>query len=65
MKITVSDALGFGYCVTGQKVFARRNNLNWRDFVENGIEDQELLKTGDAMAQELVEKIWDQRKPSR
>lgn len=62
MKITVSDALGFGYCVRGQKAFARRNDIDWHEFVKNGIEDQVLLSTGDAMAQALVEKTWDQKK---
>jgi hypothetical protein len=45
------------YCNSGARDFSRRHDLDWADFVKNGISDQVLIDTGDAMAIGLVEKI--------
>ena len=42
-------------CCHGTRSFFYKNNLDWKDFVKNGIEEEMLLKTNDAMAQHVVE----------
>ena len=44
-----------GYCLKGMKQFAKRHNLNFKQFAKEGIEEEELLKTGDAMAKLIVD----------
>lgn len=44
-----------GYCHTGAREFFARHDLDWFDFVENGIDEQLLIDTGDALAMLLVE----------
>ena len=45
------------YCNTGARDFFKRHGLDWSDFIKNGIDDQVLIETGDAMAIRLVERI--------
>lgn len=44
-----------GYCVTGAKAIAARHGLDWKTFCREGIEEEQLLATGDAFAARLVE----------
>ncbi len=44
-----------GYCVSGCRLFAEKHSLNWRAFCHEGIDDEVLLATGDAMALKIVE----------
>lgn len=55
MIITVEDARKhLGYCSPGMRRFAKKYNLNWIDFVRNGIPEEKLLATGDSLALNLV-----------
>jgi len=44
-----------GYCHSQSRAFFKRHDLDWLDFVRNGIDADVLLKTGDALAVYLVE----------
>jgi hypothetical protein len=44
-----------GFCRDKGKAWAVRHGLNWRDFVRNGIDAEQLLATGDGFAIALVE----------
>lgn len=42
-------------CLTpGAREFFKRHNLNYRDFIKNGIDADVLIATGDAMALQVV-----------
>lgn len=47
------------YCVNGAEKFFKRHGLDWRKFVMEGIDANELLATDDYMAIRLVEKAKD------
>jgi hypothetical protein len=55
MIITHNDVRGMRYCNNGARKFFQRHNLDWSDFVKNGITEEQLINTGDAMAVRLVE----------
>lgn len=44
-----------GYCAKGMRLFAKRYNLDFAKFCRDGIDEQVLLDTGDAMALAVVE----------
>lgn len=44
-----------GYCHGQGRAFASRTGLDWVKFVQEGIDAEELLATGDALAIALVE----------
>ncbi|MDR2626297.1 MAG: hypothetical protein LBC37_08200 [Zoogloeaceae bacterium] len=60
MKLFAADLAEFrnqhhGYCARGSRQFAARHRLSWEKFVLEGIEADELLKTGDALAEAFVQ----------
>lgn len=44
-----------GYCASASRAFFKRHGLDWADFVANGIEEEKLLATKNALAINLVE----------
>jgi hypothetical protein len=44
-----------GFCRGQARAWAARQGLDWRDFVRNGIDAEQLLATGDGFAIALVE----------
>lgn len=53
--ITARDVKAAGMCITpGAKSFFKRHNLDFRDFMKNGINAETLIATNDAMALEVV-----------
>lgn len=44
-----------GYCHKQSRVFFQRHGLDWLKFLQVGIEEQQLLATGDDLARHLVE----------
>lgn len=62
MIVKVEDLRALEYCASGTKQFFERHNLNWREFVITGIDENELLNTGDAMAKKVVEAAHERRK---
>jgi hypothetical protein len=56
MIVHVRDAVELGYCIKGIKEFCKRYGIDFRNFVKHGIDEDDLLKTGDAMAVKVVER---------
>lgn len=50
-----------GYCAVASRKFFKRYNLDWQDFINNGIDDSKLLATGNALAIHLVEHVKQQQ----
>lgn len=44
-----------GICMGGARRFWARHELDWNDFLDNGIDGSRLLATGDAQARRVVE----------
>lgn len=44
-----------GYCHRAAREFFASHGLDWQDFLNNGIDENALLATGNALAQALVE----------
>lgn len=53
--ITMTDCRAAGYCATGIRRWFHEYNLDFRDFLKNGIDEATLLATGDACAHKVVE----------
>lgn len=52
--ITFDDLARAGYCASGARRWFEANNLDFRDFIANGIDADVLLATGDALAERVV-----------
>ncbi len=61
MKITVNDLGSMGYCVRGTRAFAKRHGFDFRKFIKEGIDAEDVVATGDGMAIELVERVKRER----
>ncbi len=57
MIVTLSDARELGYCSRGMRDFFRRHGLDWSRFIREGLPADDLLATGDAMVETLVEYV--------
>jgi hypothetical protein len=62
MKITLQHARsmpncvgGNGYCSRKMREFADRYGLDWEAFIKDGIDEEALLATDNAMAKKVVE----------
>lgn len=49
------DAIALGYCMTAIRPFCRANDINFRSFIEHGIEADRLLGFNDQYAIDMVE----------
>lgn len=56
MIITITDIRNAGHCVAGARAWAKAYDLDFRDFLKNGIDADVVLATGDAMAIQIVER---------
>lgn len=54
-NITIADVRYAGYCSSGARRWFKSYGLDFRDFVENGINEAAFLATGDALAQRVVD----------
>lgn len=52
--ITIDDVRKAGHCVRGAKTWFESYNLDFADFIRNGIAASRLLATGDAFADQVV-----------
>lgn len=50
-----------GYCSNMAREFFKAHDLDWRDFIKNGIDSEVLLSTGDILACRLVEYVESQK----
>lgn len=48
------------YCSAGTRAFFKKHDLDYQDFLKNGIMHEKLLGTGDAMAAKVVEIARDE-----
>jgi hypothetical protein len=49
-----ADMRALGYCNRGARSWFARHQLDWADFIHQGIAAEQLLATGDAMAEAVV-----------
>ena len=57
MRLYVEDFRSRGICSPGIRRFAHKYGIDLRDFLENGIDEEKLLATGDAQALHLLQEI--------
>lgn len=62
MKIYFSDLARAKMCSKGTRKFFAEHELDFQDFLKNGIDEHLLLNTNDAMAKRLVEVARNGRK---
>lgn len=55
MKITMDHVRQAHMCSRGARDFFRRYNLDWEEFLREGIDEEKLIELGDAMALQVVE----------
>lgn len=55
MKIYMTHIRQAKLCLAGTKAFFISHNLDWKDFVKNGINEEKIIQTNDAMALKVVE----------
>lgn len=55
MKITMDHVRQARMCSRGARDFFRRYNLDWEEFLREGIDEEKLIELGDAMALQVVE----------
>lgn len=65
MKIYPEHGHAIGYCSKGMRKMAARHGWDWLDIVKNGIDEETLLATGDAMAIKLVESVKNGQQQQR
>lgn len=61
MRIRINDVRRAGHCVRGAKDWFDRHGLDFRAFLKNGIDEAELIASGDAMAARVVDIARDRR----
>jgi len=61
MIITLRDCTDLKYCRKGIRLFFKKYNLDYSEFVANGIEAEELLALNDSMANKVVENARGRR----
>lgn len=52
--IRVADIRQAGYCVSGIKAWFEARSFNWRSVMRDGVPAEDLLATGDPMAERAV-----------
>lgn len=55
MRIYMSDVRKANMCARGARAFFLLHGLDFQDFLKNGIEEEILLDTKDAMAIQVIE----------
>lgn len=46
------------YCSKGMRKFAEKHNIDYTKFLKEGLDEEILLATNDAMAIKVVEAAW-------
>jgi hypothetical protein len=59
--ITVSDVRASFMCTKGARAFFRRHNLDWSRFIREGLPEEEIARTNDAMALKVIEVAHERR----
>lgn len=64
MIIRVQHAWSAGFCSRGLREFAKKHDLDWEKFLNEGIEEEELLKFDDHMVNKIIEVAHGQQEES-
>lgn len=54
LRITIDDARAAGHCPSGVRNWFLEHNLNFREFLKEGIDAKTFLADGDALAEQVV-----------
>lgn len=54
--VTITDIRLAGHCVSGTREWFNAYDLDFRDFIRNGMDSDILLATGDGLAQQVIER---------
>ncbi len=54
MLVTVQHAIACGYCVNGIRTFFKKHGLDFKAFVNEGIDEERLTELNDSMADKVV-----------
>ena len=60
-RITIDDVRQTGHCVAGARDWFNRHGLDFRDFIRNGIAEEDFLTSGDTIAVEIVKATRERR----
>lgn len=55
MRVTMTDVRLAGHCAKGARSWFKDHGLDFRAFLRDGIEADELIAKGDALAQRVVD----------
>lgn len=55
--ITMADIMATGHCPSGVRAWFKRNDLDFRKFMREGITASDMLATGDGMGAQVVARI--------
>lgn len=55
MKITMAHVRQAKMCAFGTRKFFKRHNLDFKKFLAEGLDEELILSTNDAMAKQVVE----------
>lgn len=61
MIITMADIRKARMCAKGTRAFFLSHNLDFQDFLKNGIDAKKLIETNDAMALQVVKVAYGQQ----
>lgn len=53
--VTMRDIRAARMCSSGTRAFFDRHGMDWNKFLSEGLPESEFLRTGDAMAERVVE----------
>lgn len=53
--VTVKHLRAAGMCNREPRIFCKRHGISWSDFVTEGLPEEVLVATGDALAMKVVE----------
>lgn len=56
LRISIDDVRRAGHCPTGVRAWFEQHDLDFRDFLANGIDADLFLQAGDALAEQVVER---------
>jgi len=59
--ITMDDCIKAGHCPTGVRRWFHDHNLDFARFMKHGIPAEQMLATGDAQGQQVVERTIARR----
>lgn len=62
IKIKMRDVRAAKMCSRGARDFFKRNNLDWKEFLNNGVDSNDLILTKDSMAIHVIEVAKNGRK---